>query len=319
MSFSAIQSFAPLRTEPRDFQSFWDATLAELSEVDPAPVLSEPAGGDSPGHKTLSFTSLDEVRVKGYLIRQSGSAPLILHTHGYNDQYEVMLDWAQQGFHVLGLDLRGFGRSSFPTHSEGYVLTGFESNRRSILRGAVCDVVQALESATQLLADDISHTVLYGFSFGGAMAIMAGALSQRPDLLVVGQPTLGWHSERRRVSIAGSTQELNDFLERHPYLERQATETFAYFDTMHFAARVHKPVLFGVGLDDEVVPSRTVLAIFNHLGTTKKELRLLPIAHSHDPRESLWNQFHDEWLDLAKAELPAFFGASDNRVKALMK
>ena len=147
-----------------------------------------------------------------------------------------------------GLDLRGFGRSSYPTHPDGYVLTGFESPDQSILRGSVCDVLQGLEVATQLLGAEITNTVLYGFSFGGAMAVMAGALSQRPDMVVVGQPTLGWHSERRRVSTAGSTQELNDFLEQHPHLERQVTETFTYYDTMHFAARVAKPILFGCGV-----------------------------------------------------------------------
>ena len=82
---------------------------------------------------------------------------------------------------------------------------------------------------------------------------------------------------------------------------------------------LRNPFYSGVGLDDDVVPSRTVLAIFNHLGTKRKELRLLPIAHSHDPRENLWNQFNEEWLNLAKVEQPADFGASDNRVKALMK
>lgn len=318
MSLSAIQSFAPLRTEPADFQRFWDGTMDELSQVDPAPRLLSSRKKGAWQYQEITFRSLDDALIKGYLIRQPFAAPLIVHTHGYNDQYDVMGAWSDRGFHVMGLDLRGFGRSTYPIHPKGYVLTGLQNKRESILRGAVCDVVQALSSSTVLLGEDVSHTILYGFSFGGAMAVMAGALSKTPDLIVVGQPTLGWHSERRRVSTAGSTQELNDFLEENPSLERQTTETFGYFDALHFAARISTPTLLGVGLDDFVVPSRTVLAIYNHLGSSQKVLRLLPIAHSHDPREDLWDQFHEEWLNIAKNPVPANFGGSETQVKAIM-
>ncbi|MEM7283741.1 MAG: alpha/beta fold hydrolase [Pseudomonadota bacterium] len=318
MSFSTIQSFAPLRTEPVGFQRFWDETMADLSKVDPSPIAYDPASVGGTEFTEIAFTSLDNVKILGYLIRQPNTAPLIVHTHGYNDQYCVMDEWAAKGFHVMGLDLRGFGRSEFPVHEDGYVLTGLESQHSSILRGAVCDLIQALEASRTLFGDAITKTVLYGFSFGGAMATMAGALSQHPDLIVVGQPTLGWHSERRRVSLAGSTKELNEFLHHHPALEGRVVETLSYFESMHFAARISKPILMGVGLDDDVVPSRTVLAIFNHLASAQKELRLLPVSHSHDPRENLWRQFDEEWLTNAKSGGLNGFGAPDRQVRTIM-
>ena len=69
--------------------------------MDPAPSLKTPESNGGTEHQALSFVSLDGVRIQGYLIRQPNPAPLIVHTHGYNDQYEVMQDWAARGFHLV--------------------------------------------------------------------------------------------------------------------------------------------------------------------------------------------------------------------------
>ena len=149
------------------------------------------------------------------------------------------------------------------------------------------------------------------------MAIMAASLDKDIDLLVTGQPTLGWNSERLRLSTAGSAAELNRYLSCNPAERDTVMKTLDYFDTMHFAARLELPTLIGIGLDDDVVPSRSVLAITNHTGTPDLEIRILPVAHSDDPRESLWADFDEEWLAMTRGALPDDFGSSARRIRSI--
>lgn len=322
MTTLAIRAFKPLRSEPEAFDALWQATLTSLDQTSPEP-LSQRCTSPRPGlvFDKLSFQSLGGQSILGYLLTHDDAEkrPLVVHTHGYNSQYDIMIEWALAGYHVCGIDVRGHGRSAGLTRSAGgYVLTGIEAPQTSILRGAVADVIQAIRVARLLLSWRASRTVLQGFSFGGAMALMAGALVTDLDLVVVGQPTLGWHAERIRLAEAGSSLELRRYLDALPHRAEQTIETLAYYDTLHFANRLRTPCFLGVGLEDSVVPSRTVLAIANHIESAPVEMRLLPVAHSNDPRESLWNRFDLEWLALGlEPRLPAEFGQGERTVQTL--
>lgn len=321
MQLAAIESFTPLRTEPSDFDAFWESTCDRLAETEPKPILARqasPAGGLI--YDRLTFTSFGNVQVSGYLLRHdvAEARPLIVHSHGYNSQYDVMLNWANSGCNVLGIDFRGFGRSEpLSLALGGYILTGIATPQTSILRGAAMDLVQALRVARMVLGAHIGSLTLYGFSFGGAMALIAGALDDGVDLLVTGQPTLGWNSERLRLSRAGSAAELNRLIARNPAERDTVMRTLDYFDAMHFASRLDIPTFVGIGLDDDVVPSRSVFAITNHVATADLEVRILPVSHSDDPRESLWAEFDSEWLAMTRGWLPDDFGHGERRVRSI--
>ena len=321
MPIAAIDSFTPFCTEPSDFDAFWSTTRETLHEIEPRPVL---ARQDSPGrsltYERLSFTSLGQIGISGYLLSHDAAEPkpLIVHSHGYNSQYDVMLNWASHGCHVLGIDFRGFGRSEHLTLAKGsYVMTGIEAPQTSILRGNVADLLQAIRVGRMLLGDRVSSMTLKGFSFGGAMALMAAALDKTTNLVVAGQPSLGWHSERLRLSTAGTGAEKRRYLDSNPSERDTVMSTLSYFDTLHFAPRITTPTLIGIGLDDAVVPSRSVIAISNHVKTPQFEVRILPVAHSDDPRESLWKEFDEQWLAFTTDGIPDDFGDPSRQVQAI--
>ncbi len=330
MAIEGLERFEPTIEQPADFTRFWALTVADIQGTAPQPLTeSEEVTVDGLRLAQVRYTSLDGVPIRGYLLRAAQvlpttetdgrrGRPLIVHAHGYNDRYEVMHHWARRGFHVFGFDARGFGRSAdaVPTAAEGYVLTGIDSPRQSILRGAVADFLVALNAARTLLDDDVSRICFYGFSFGGALALMAAALSRDPDVVVVGQPTFGWHDERHRLARAGSALEVKRYVTRFPWRRDGVMETLRFFDTLHFAPLINAHTLTGIGLDDVVVPSRTVLAVVNRF-RSPLEVRLLPVSHSNDTREVLWQQFQDEWLELLAVGLPNNFGAATRQVRAL--
>lgn len=295
-------SAAPFR--PADFDAFWGETLAELAHIPYAirPDTEQTVGPDLQ-LRTLQFQSWQYARIHAYLLQGSDPEPrpLVVYTHGYDGQCEIVRHWAAQGLDVFGFDTRGFGRSRHAVperHPDGWILTGIEAPAHSILRGAICDYHRAVDVARQLLPRPPRHTLFYGFSFGGAMALVGAALRRDADMVVAGVPSLGWMAGRRRLVKAGSGKEVNDYLARHPHLEPTVMQTLAYFDTANFAAQIRAPCLLGLGQRDIVVPAATVRAISERLHCAKI-LREFPVSHSQLAEERLWQDFEAEWLGRA--------------------
>lgn len=293
---------------------FWEATRRELAEV--APQLERhPLPQQHAPHlelEHLSFLSLGGVRVHGYQLywKDGGKRPLVIHSHGYNSECSVMWEWAEAGLNVVGVDIRGFGRSrdALPKKSKwGFMLTGVEAPDRYVLRGAICDYMRAAEVGRELLAGRVERTVLHGASFAGGLALMSESVLQVADLLAVGVPTFGWAEGRQFFVQSGSGREINEFLTHRPEHAEDMMVVMRYFDPINFAGLVRCPTLLGVGIEDEVVPAPTVFAIANHLGGPH-EVMEFPVSHTELPEEVQWQRFGARWLQLATKGVPAGFG-----------
>lgn len=322
------QRLKPDATRPPDFEAFWEKTRAELASVEPAleraPV--EDGSTDEIALESISFRSLGSAEIHGYILRwhDQQSRPVVVHGHGYGGAATIEWAWARRGLHVVGIDLRGFGRSrnAVPKRSPwGYVLTGAQSPEHSILRGAISDYIRAVELAGLLVGADVSHLVAHGASFTGGLALMAEAVAPAADLLAVETPTFGWAEGRNFFAQSGSGAEISRFLRARPYAAEDLMLVLRYFDTMNFAELVSCPTLVGVGLEDAVVPAKTVFAIANHI-QAPHEVMEFPVSHSDSPEMKLWAAFDDRWIDLALQGVPTTFGqarTSPDRAESLLE
>jgi cephalosporin-C deacetylase len=301
-----------------DFFGFWSQTIDELDRT--PPVVERQAAGARAGLELerLAFASLGNALIHGYLLRWADGEPrpLVVHGHGYGGHSTPRWRWARAGLNVVGVDVRGWGRSRAALASRsrwGWVLTGIESPERHALRGAVCDYLRAVRVGRELLGTAVTRTVLQGASLAGGLALMAEALTGAADLLAVAVPTFGWAEGRRLFGSAGSAGEINRYLKRRPeHAAEDLMVVLRYFDPMHFAELVRCPTLVGVGLVDEVVPAPTVLAITAHLGGPR-ELMRFPVSHSGSPEERHWRAFERRWLELALGGVPPEFGPGASR------
>jgi len=305
----------PLPSRPGDFSAFWSWTRKELERI---PPRLDHQSTDKVGGlrlERLAFDSLGGARIHGYLLRWEDGTPrpLVVHSHGYGGPTTPMWSWAGAGLNVVGIDVRGYGesRSALPSPSRwGWVLTGIESPETHVLRGAVCDVLRGARMGQQLLGGAVTRTVLHGMSFAGGLVLMAQALDQVADLLVVAYPTFGWAEGRRFLARAGSAAEIEQYLRRRPeHAAEDVMVVLRYFDPMNFAEWVRCPTLVGLGMVDEVVPPQTVLAIAAHLGGPH-EVMSFPVSHSERPEERLWEAFERRWITLASTGIPVGFGSS---------
>jgi cephalosporin-C deacetylase len=296
-----------------DFSEFWSRTIKELDRTLPMVEWKATATRAGIRLERISFASLGDARISGYLLRWADGAPrpLVVHGHGYGGRSTPRWRWARAGLNVVGVDVRGWGRSRAALASPsrwGWVLTGIESPERHALRGAVCDYLRAAQVGRELLGPAVARTVLEGSSFAGGLALMAEALAEVADLLAVAVPSFGWAEGRRLFARSGSAAEINRYLERRPeYAAEDLMVVLRYFDPMHFAELVRCPTLVGVGLVDEVVPAPTVLAIAAHLGGPHEVMRF-PVSHSSSPEERRWQAFERRWLELALGGVPPEFG-----------
>ena len=313
------RTLRPTLTRPPDFKEFWTKTRQELSAIDPE-VHRMPAPGESRPFlelSTLKFRSLGGVEISGYSIagKEEQPRPLIVHSHGYGSRCDIQWKWAEQGFNVVGIDVRGFGRSAaaVPILSRwGYVLTGIASPETSVLRGAVCDYLRAMQIARDLFTGRTSRRVTYGFSFGGGLALMAEALGGASDLLVVGVPTFGWAEGRYFLVKSGSGAEIARYLEERPEDAEDVMLVLRYYDAMNFAGMISCDTLIGLGLRDPVVPAETVYSIANHLSASC-EIMEFPVSHTTLPEESRWEQFEARWLALGRGDAELHPASSANR------
>jgi pimeloyl-ACP methyl ester carboxylesterase len=115
--------------------------------------------------RTLWFTASDGVRLAGAELGRGPRGVILLHESpadlcGWVPYGETL---AQRGFHVLLVDLRGYGDSARGLHGGA--------------RGAIADASGAVDRLNRLGA---KHVVLVGASYGGVNALVAApALGSR--------------------------------------------------------------------------------------------------------------------------------------------
>jgi cephalosporin-C deacetylase-like acetyl esterase len=301
---------------PPDLDAFWATTIAQLGNV---PVDLRRSPRSAPSSNTvahdLAFRSWGGHLLRGYAITWDDRVPrpLVVHAHGYRSQAVARLEWVRAGCHVVGFDIRGFGRSvtAVPAPSPaGWLLTGAHRPETSVLRGAVCDYVRATQVARALEVPTL-RSVSHGVSFSGGLAVMAEAVAPAADLLVLEVPTFGWAEGRRLLVERGSGAEVATFLERHPqYPEDDLQAVLSYFDAALLAPAVGCPTVVGLGVVDGVVPFASVQAIVARL-RAPVEVLTFPVSHDAGPAMRAWDRFAPRWLELALHGVPSGFGQPD--------
>lgn len=313
---------------PPGFEQFWRESLAELLQSGPTLDFEdeETTSGKVRVARLSSFGGVEvRVMVAAASTKKAKKArPLLVTAHGYGGQMEPerVRRLSQFGFDVVGLDVRGFGRSTdaVPKISPyGYLLTGSESKETSILRGAVLDFIQAYRAGLGYFGEPRGVT-FQGFSFAGGLSVMATAvlsLSQGmagapplPRILASGVPTFGYLEKRLELCQAGSGRELYRFLQQR-FEEAEVTKAiFEYFDTCHFAPYLRRTgaglgrMIFGVGAYDPVVPPETVYAIINAM-PEPPEIHLMPCSHTERPEEAEWVRWESAWIRASQAKSAA--------------
>ncbi|HLZ08561.1 MAG TPA: alpha/beta fold hydrolase [Chloroflexota bacterium] len=291
-----LRSYRPDPNAPSDLAQFWTSTLAESSRTPlNATVEKVDYPVDGLDVRRVTYDGWRGARIVGWFIARQGARaqPTLVFYHGYSGskgQVYDYLGWAFQGYTVLAVDVRGqSGDSSDPGnypggHVTGWMTQGILSAETYYYRGAYVDSVRALDFAVSRSEVDPDRIGVLGVSQGGGLSLAVAALDSRPKLSMPEVPFLCHYRRAVEVSNVNPYLEIAVYCHRYPDRETQVFDTLRYFDNLSLAKNITCPILVTVGIQDLVCPPSTVFAVYNHVSSTDKELRVYPYgAHEAYP------------------------------------
>lgn len=286
-SLDKLETYAPERHEPEDFDAFWQATLTE-ARAHPLDATFEPfdAGLRLQDAFDVTFNGFGGQPIKGWLLlpkQRTGPLPCVVEYIGYGGGRGFPTDWllvSSAGYAHFIMDTRGQGsawqRGDTPDAGEavggqipGFMTRGLLDPQAYYYRRLITDAVRAVEAARSH-PDLDGRIAVQGNSQGGGLAIAVAGLVDDLNAVLPGMPFLCHY--RRAVNITDSTpySEIARYLASHPDQVERAFTTLDYHDGVNFAVRANAPAQFSVGLMDMVCPPSTIYAAYNHYAGPKE-------------------------------------------------
>jgi cephalosporin-C deacetylase len=285
-----LERYRPSLTQEPDFDTFWQQSLAE-STAQPLDAIIEaveyPVERVQVFHVTYAGFGPD-TRIAGWWIVPTDknlNLPTIVQYHGYSGSKDVpmiYLHWALQGCSVFAVDVRGQDgetpdNARYPHGSAvGYMTKGISDPQAYFYRNVYLDCVRALTFVRS--QPGVESIAITGASQGGGLTLAVAGLDRGSDI-VAAMPDVPFlcHFQRSiEVSTTGPYPEFVNHWKRHPYDYERDLRTLSYFDGINFAPRITCPALLSVALLDTTCPPSTGYAVYHHLGSAHKELRVYP-------------------------------------------
>lgn len=296
MPLEELQRYAPPRQEPADFDTFWQATLAEVHEH-ALDTRFEPVDFGLSTVETLdvTFSGFGGHPIKGWMLiprHRQGPLPCIVEFVGYGGGRSYPTDWllwSSAGYAHLVMDTRGQGSGWTPgdtpdpaggghPHFPGFMTQGILNPCEFYYRRVFTDGVRAVEAAMSHPDVDQERLAVSGGSQGGGISLAVGALHPAVRVVMPDVPFLCMYRRATEITDSAPYGEISRYCQIHRDKVDTVFNTLSYFDGVNFAARNKGKALFSVGLMDEVCPPSTVFAAYNHYAG-EKEIRIWRYNH----------------------------------------
>ncbi|MBV7330330.1 acetylxylan esterase [Chloroflexi bacterium TSY] len=293
-SLDQLYEYQGRNPRPDDFDSFWDAALAEMNALDSeVELVSADFQTSFAECFHLYFTGVGGARVHAKLVRPrqvTAPHPAILHFHGYTGRIgdwadEMKLGFAAAGYTYAGLDCRGQGGYSedvggvHGTTLRGHIVRGLTdalngAPEKLLFRQIFLDTAQLARIVMEM--EDVNETRVgaWGGSQGGALTVACAALEPRIKRLA---PIFPFLSDYKRVwemdQAKDAYHELQDWFRRFDPRHEQEEAVFTnlgYIDIQHLAPRIQGEVLWTIGLMDTICPPSTQFAVYNKIRSQKR-------------------------------------------------
>ena len=284
-----LQSYKPERSEPADFDAFWQETLSETRRH-PLNPRFEPYNSGMRNIEVfdVTFNGYGGQPIKGWLLLprdRTGKLPCVVEYIGYGGGRSLpftWLGWSNAGFAHLVMDTRGQGSTWSPgdtpdpepdgtnPHIPGFMTRGILSPRTYYYRRVFTDAVRAIESAISHPSVDAERIAVTGGSQGGGITLAAAGLVPEVKAALPDVPFLCHYRHATQLKDTFPYAEISNYLKTHREKVETVFQNLSYFDGVNFAARASATSLFSVGLMDDICPPSTVFAAYNHYAGPKQ-------------------------------------------------
>ena len=307
----ALGGYYGATPRPDDFESFWQARMAEADAVPlhyTVTQAQEVPSWDSCEFLDLWFTGMEGARLYAKFLRpcRSEPMPLVLQFHGYpgaSRSFAEQASFAGMGMALIAMDCPGQAGYSedvggfLGTTVSGHIIAGLDGppERMYYVRlhqniRILCRLVRELDGI------DTSRVFVNGGSQGGGLGLACAALN--PELIDRAAILYPFLSDFKLVWDLGADEIAYEGLRYYARWfdadEHQRDRWFrqlGYIDSKNFAPMIRCPVLFGTGLDDVICPPQTQCAVYNNLHCARKRYLFPGYGHEEIP------EFDDMLLD----------------------
>ncbi|MEM7117530.1 MAG: alpha/beta fold hydrolase [Chloroflexota bacterium] len=301
LSHEELATYQGTNPRPDDFDSYWDAALAEMHALDPQVELV-PAEFKSPFADCfhLYFTGVGGARVHAKLLRPKAiddPKPAVLMFHGYSMNAGDWLDklgYVAAGYTVAALDCRGQGGRSNDNGVtsgwtlNGHIMRGLDGTPEKLLfRQIYLDTAQLARIVMEMPSVDETRVGAIGGSQGGALTVACAALEPRIKRLAPVFPFLSdyqrvWEMDLAKDAYGELLEWFRRFDPRHQR-EAEVFNTLGYIDIQHLAHRIQGETLWFIGLMDMICPPSTQFAAYNKINAAKSMQVYPDFAHENLP------------------------------------
>jgi cephalosporin-C deacetylase len=247
------------------------------------------------------FQSFDGQEVGGLLQfpRFTGKHrfPVLIHYAGYGGEVMIDSDFVTAGYAVFNFSHRGMlmGSKGFDRYSPAPLLVQHvEDKEQYAYRSVVIDCLLAIKAMFKIQMVDPNRLGALGTSQGGALAIIAAALSRQVKAAACDLPWLTDYDYVLNHDVGGLYNELKEFLKRFPDKKAAVARTLGYFDTLFFADDLKIPVLMSLGGTDPIAPPGSVRKLFERIPGVKTLLEIPAMGHE---RSTLFRYLAQKWFD----------------------
>ena len=288
MPLEELKEYRGINPRPTNFETFWDAGLAEMRALDPQIEIIPDADFQSPfatcSH--LWFTGVGGARIHAKLLQPKNvneASPAVLQFHGYTGDCGEWIDklpYVAAGFTVAALDCRGQGGLSEDVGGikgstlKGHIVAGLDDAPEKLLfRQIFLDTAQLAKIVMKMPTVDETRVGAMGGSQGGALTLVCAALEPRIKKAAAAYPFLSdylriWEMDQAKDAYMG----LSDYFRRHDPQHKREEEVFTklgYIDIQHLAPRIRAEVMMGTGFTDTICPPSSQFAAYNKISSAK--------------------------------------------------
>ncbi len=288
-----------------DFESFW---VSEVEKMRAVPLKVERKKLKTPYDKIFNtyeivYNTHDNTIVHAYFScpvkKDTEKLPCVSYYHGGNGSKDIHFDILSTGVCCFAIDVRSQGGTTIDKADykmgdmRGGLMTRDVLYKESFyMRNIYLDAVRAIDVIASLAEVDENKIVAYGASQGGALSIVASALSGKVKKSYVA--VTSYSCLKKRVELGtGIFNALNQFLTKYPEHTDAVFDTLSYFDMNNMVSLLKAPTSFMVGLSDPICLPHFVYSVYSH-APCEKDVMLVPFAPhiiAESYRDYVFNEF----------------------------
>ncbi len=272
------------QTMESDFEAFWENAVAKLRAV-PLRVERELIT-DLPykAFKTyqITFNTHDDTIARGYFCvpgdAEGKKLPCVAVYHGGGGCRGIYPEIVATGVCTFSMDPRSQGGKTFDRaqyddvfdYSAGAIMShGLGNPENHYMKNLYLDAVRVIDVIESFPEVDASRIVSHGLSQGGALAIVAAALSGKVKKAYPGVNSYACLEKRVELG-SGVFESVRKYLWRYPSETDSVLRTLSYFDINNLVSLLKVPTEFFLGLSDPICLPPFVYSPYAHTNAPKK-------------------------------------------------